>query len=342
MLDRNLLTGLLAALAAAFIGSAWQLVSRYGVITTLGPIDLALLRYGIPALLLAPLWFGEKRIAPKASLPVLVLLVAGGGLPFGLLVLAGAQRTPASHMGIFMAGSLPLFTAIGAWLHKRQKIEGVRLVGLACIALGMALFAAGSFHVGDSADWRGDLLFLAAAMLWAAHSLAFAHCGLTPWQGAAFVNGWSALLVLLVLPFAGVPKLLTAPWPDVALQATAQGVVAGLLGVVVYMVAVARLGAPRASLSAALVPVLTALGAAAWMNEPVTSAVLLALSLVVPGIVLASGAVRWGVKQAARSSTWQPRVTRAECGRSSRPKPARHLSNAPRVDAATLDASAPE
>ena len=295
MLDRNLLTGLLAALAAAFIGSAWQLVSRHGVTTTLGPIDLALLRYGIPALLLAPLWFGEKRIAPKASLPLLVLLVAGGGLPFGLLVLAGAQWAPASHMGIFMAGSLPLFTAIGGWLHKGQKIEGIRLVGLACIAVGMALFAMGSFSGGGgSNDWRGDVLFLAAAVLWAAHSLAFAHCGLTPWQGAAFVNGWSALLLaLLVLPFAGVPKLLTAPWPDVALQATTQGVVAGLLGLVVYMVAVARLGASRASLSAALAPVLTTLGAAAWMNEPITGAVLLALALVVPGIVLASGAIRW-------------------------------------------------
>lgn len=304
MLDRNLLTGLLAALAASFIGSAWQLVSRHGVTTTLGPIDLALLRYGIPALLLMPLWFGRERIAPKASLPVLAVLVAGGGLPFGLLVLAGAQWAPASHMGIFMAGSLPLFTAIGAWLHKRQRIEGIRLAGLACIAIGMALFAADSFRGGTSSTgWRGDLLFLAAAMLWAAHSLAFAHCGLTPWQGAAFVNGWSTLLLsMLVLPFAGVPKLLAAPWLDVALQATTQGVVAGVLGLVVYMVAVARLGAPRASLSAALVPVLTTLGAAAWMNEPVTGAALAALSLVVPGIVLASGAARWSPKRGTHAA----------------------------------------
>jgi drug/metabolite transporter (DMT)-like permease len=293
MMDRNLSAGLLAALAAAFIGSAWQLVSRHGVTTTLGPMELALMRYGIPALLLAPLWFGSKRIAPKASRLALALLVIGGGLPFGLLVLAGAQWAPASHMGIFMAGSLPLFTAIGAWLHKGQKVEGARLVGLACIAIGMALFAAGSFRSG-SLDWRGDLLFLAAAMLWAVHSLAFARCGLTPWQGAAFVNGWSALLLLPVLSIAGAPRLLlSAPWPDVALQAMAQGVVAGVLGLVVYMVAVARLGAPRASLSAALVPVLTTLGAAVWMNEPITGAVLLTLALVVPGIVLASGAVRW-------------------------------------------------
>ncbi len=299
-MDRNLSTGLLAALAAALVGSAWQLVSRHGVTTTLGPMELALMRYGIPALLLAPLWFGRQRIAPRASRLAHMLLVIGGGLPFGLLVLAGAQWAPASHMGIFMAGSLPLFTAIGAWLHKGQKIGGIRLLGLGCIALGMALFAAGSFS-GGSLSWRGDLLFLAAAMLWAMHSLAFAHCGLTPWQGAAFVNGWSALLLLPVLAFAGAPRLLTAPWADVALQATAQGVVAGLLGLVVYMVAVARLGASRASLSAAAVPVLTTLGAACWMNEPLTGAVLVALALVVPGIVLASGAVRVGAKRSLPS-----------------------------------------
>lgn len=290
----GMLAGLLAALAAAFVGSAWQLVSRHGVTTTLGPMELALMRYGIPALLLSPLWFfGRTRTALKVSRLARVLLVLGGGLPFGLLVLAGAQWAPASHMGIFMAGSLPLFTAIGAWLHKGQKVGGVRLLGLGCIALGMMVFATGSFR-GGTLDWRGDLLFLAAAMLWTLHSLAFAHCALTPWQGAAFVNGWSALLLLPVLAFTGAPRLLTAPWTDVALQATAQGVVAGLLGLVVYLVAVMRLGAARASLSAAAVPVLTTLAAACWMNEPVTGAVLLALALVVPGIVLASGVVRIG------------------------------------------------
>ncbi|MBN8752638.1 MULTISPECIES: DMT family transporter [Variovorax] len=289
---KNLRTGVLAALAAALIGSAWQLASRHGVTTTLGPMELVLLRYGIPALLLAPLWLGKGLIPPKAPRLALVLLVIGGGLPFGLLVLAGARWAPASHMGILMASSLPLFTAIGAWLHKRQKVGGIRLLGLGCIAAGIALFAAESFR-GGSLDWRGNLLFLAAAVLWTVHSLAFAHCGFTPWQGAAFVNGWSSLLLLPLLVTVGAPRLLTAPWTDVALQAAMQGVVAGLLGLVAYLLAVERLGAARASLSAALVPVLTTLGAAAWMNEPITNEVLLALSLVVPGIVLASGAVRW-------------------------------------------------
>ena len=293
-MDRsNLPIGLFAALAAALVGSAWQLISRHGVTTTLGPLDIALLRYGIPALLLCPLWLGKGRGSTRAPRMALVLLVIGGGLPFGLLVLAGAQWAPASHMGIFMAGSLPLFTAIGARVHRGEKVRGVRLVGLVCIAIGMVLFAAGSFQSG-SLSWRGDLLFLAAAMLWAVYSLAFGHCGLTPWQGAAFVNGWSTLLLLPALWIVGAPRLLSAPWPDVALQAMGQGVVAGVLGLVAYSVAISRLGAARASLSAALVPVLTTLGAACFMGEPITAAVLLALALVVPGIVLASGTVRMG------------------------------------------------
>jgi len=288
-MDRNFSVGFFAALAAALVGSAWQLISRHGVTTTLGPLDIALLRYGIPALLLCPLLFGKTPGSPKAPRMALALLVVGGGLPFGLLVLAGAQWAPASHMGIFMAGSLPLFTAIGARIHKGEKMHGARLIGLVCIALGMALFAVGSFRP-SSPSWQGDLLFLAAAMLWAVYSLAFGHCGLTAWQGAAFVNGWSTLLLLPLLWLTGTARLFDAPWHDVALQAVGQGVIAGVLGLVAYSVAISRLGAARASLSAAAVPVLTTLGAACFMGEPITAEALLALALVVPGIVLASGA----------------------------------------------------
>lgn len=305
---RTLWTGALAALAAALIGSAWQLLSRHGVTATaLGPMDLALLRYGIPALLLSPLWLRGRLVPPGASRGALVLLVVGSGLPFGLLVLAGAQWAPASHMGIFMAGSLPLFTALGAWVYRGERVHGLRLLGLAAIAVGMAVFAAGSFGEGlRQQHWRGDLLFLLAALLWTVYSLAFGRCGMSAWQGAAFVNGASTLLLLPLLWLAGPPRLFAAPWTDIAMQAAGQGVVAGLLGLVVYGVAITRLGAARAALSSALVPVLTTLGAAWWMNEPVTRPALLALSFVVPGVVLASGALRWRVPAPRESERRAP------------------------------------
>jgi drug/metabolite transporter (DMT)-like permease len=289
-MNRKLAIGLLAALAAALIGSGWQIASRHGVTTRLGPLELAVLRYGIPALVLLPLLF-KTGLCP-AGLPrqQLVLLVIGGGLPFGLLVLAGAQWAPAAHMGIFMAGSVPLFTTLGARLVHGEHISGLRLAGLLLIAGGMAVFGASSF--ADAAQtWRGDLLFILAAMLWAVYTLMFRRSGLTLWQGAAVINTWSFLLLSPLLLWVGAPRLLTAPWTDVAWQALGQGVFAGLLGLVTYMIAIARLGAANASLSAALVPINTALGAAWLLGEPLGPVTLAACVLVASGVALASGAL---------------------------------------------------
>jgi drug/metabolite transporter (DMT)-like permease len=296
-MSRNTLMGLLAALAAALIGSSWQLASRHGVTTTLGPLELAVLRYGVPALVLLPLML-RTGLLPK-GLPVmrLALLVLGGGLPFGLVVLAGAQWAPAAHIGIFMAGSVPLFTALGAWLVDRDKVTGMRLAGLLLIAFGMLMFGAGMF-ASAALTWRGDLLFIFAAILWATHTLAFRRSGLSPWQGAAIVNTWSALLLLPLLAVFGAPRLLTAPWFDVVFQAAGQGVVAGLLGLVTYMAAIERLGAAKASLSAALVPLMTALGAVWLLGEPLGAGTLLAATMVAFGVVSASGLLgRVGAKR---------------------------------------------
>lgn len=290
-MNRNTAIGLLAALAAALLGSGWQIISRHGVTTALGPLELAILRYGVPALVLLPLLVKTGLFPARLPRRRLGLLVLGGGMPFGLLVLAGAQWAPAAHMGVLVAGSVPLFTAFGARLAHGERITGVRMAGLLLIGGGMAVFGFGG--LGDAVHtWRGDLLFVLAAMAWAVYTLAFRGSGLTPWQGAALINAWSSLLLLPVLLAFGAPKLLTAPWGDVAWQALGQGVVAGLLGIVTYMAAIARLGAARASLSAALVPVSTALGAAWLLGEPLGALTLAASGLVACGVALASGV--WG------------------------------------------------
>ncbi|MFS2055838.1 EamA/RhaT family transporter, partial [Variovorax sp. CT11-76] len=62
-------TGVLAALATALIGSGWQIVSRHGVTTSLGPLELAVLRYAIPALVLLPVAWASRAVlrAPPPS-----------------------------------------------------------------------------------------------------------------------------------------------------------------------------------------------------------------------------------------------------------------------------------
>jgi drug/metabolite transporter (DMT)-like permease len=290
-MSRHILVGLLAALASALIGSGWQIMSRHAVTTTLGPLELAVLRYGVPALVLAPLLWRTGLFPRGVSAVRLACMVVGGGLPFGLLALAGVQWAPAAHMGIFLAGSVPLFTALGARVVLGERLALPRVLGLLLVLAGLAILGAHSLS-GAALVWRGDLLFVAAAMVWGMYTLAFRGSGLTPWQGAAVVNGWSALLVLPVAVLLGVPRLASAPWADVAWQALGQGVLAGLLGLVTYMVAVARLGAARGSLSAALVPLFTAMGAAWLLSEPLTVATVLAAVLVTAGVVLAARAYK--------------------------------------------------
>lgn len=289
-MSRNTFIGLLAALAAALIGSGWQIASRHAVTTTLGPLELAVLRYGVPALVLAPLLWRTGLVPRHMALWRLACMVVGGGLPFGLLALAGVQWAPAAHMGIFLAGSVPLFTALGTGLVYRERLAPIRLLGLLLVLAGLAVLGAHSLSGGLS-TWRGDALFVLAAMLWAVYTLAFRGSGLTPWQGAAVVNAWSALLLLPVAVLWGVPRLASAPWADVMWQALGQGVLAGLLGLVTYMAAIARLGAARASLSAALVPLSTVLGAVWLLGEPLADGSLLATALVMAGVACAAGGV---------------------------------------------------
>jgi drug/metabolite transporter (DMT)-like permease len=286
-MQRILLPGVLAAAAAALIGAGWQIATRHGVTTTLGPLELAWLRYALPALLLAPqLW---RQPWPSHLRPLhAAVLVTCGGLPFGLLVLAGARQAPAAHIGVFMAGAMPVFTVLACRLALGERVHGRRRIGLALLAGGIVTMATAGGTVAAFVNWRGDLLFLAAAAMWAAYTVALRGTGLSVWQAAGLVNASGALLLLLALPWLRPVRLLSAPWGDVIVQALCQGLLAGVLGVVTYTAAVRILGAGRASLSAAAVPLLTAAGAAQWLGEALDPHTLGAGLLVAAGIVLAA------------------------------------------------------
>jgi drug/metabolite transporter (DMT)-like permease len=284
----SLFIGTVAALVAAVLGSAWQLLTRHGVTTILGPMEIAVLRYGIPALLLAPVVY-RVGLKPR-GVPAwrLAVMAAGGGLPFGLLVFTGAQLAPASHIGVFMAGTVPVFTALGCRFVLGESIAPSRWAGLALIVAGLGALVASGGALGWS-TWRGDLLLVLAAAVWAGYTLAFRGSGLTPLQGAAVINAWSLIALLFLLPWIAASRFTAAPWRDLAVQAVGQGVLVGCIGLAIYMVAVSHLGSSRAALSTALVPPMTAWGAAWVLGEPASGAAWGASLAAMFGMLLASG-----------------------------------------------------
>jgi drug/metabolite transporter (DMT)-like permease len=286
--------GLLAGLAAALIGGAWQVVTRQSTTTTIAPADLAILRYGIPALVLMPVVWRVGLWPQQVPRRYLVAMLVGAGLPFGLLAMAGTRFAPAAHMGVLMAGASPLFATAFAWACWAERPDRWRLLGLACMALGVLVLGGKAlFGVSPEYAWRGDLLFLAAAVLWAAFTVSFRRTGLSPWEGAALVNVWSAMFLVPLRLWSGPVLLLQAPLHDLLFQALWQGVLAGLVGLWVFAVAIARLGAARAAAFGALAPVASALGGWWWLGDALTLFDAVAVALAVLGVALVSGALRW-------------------------------------------------
>ena len=286
------LIGVVAAIVASVIGSAWQIASRHAVTTSLDPLSLAVLRYCIPTLILLPLIFTLGLFPAGVSKRILLVLITGGGLPFVLVGLTGVRFAPVAHMGVLLASVMPVLTAALAWAIYKDKVAPARIVGFALIGVGVAVLGQRAFTTMGFSTLVGDALFLLAALLWAGYSIAFRSSGLTPWQGVATVNVWSALLVAPLYLLFGSGALTTAPLHDLLLQTVMQGFIAGILGLVVYSIAIKKLGAAPAAAFAALVPVLSTLGGAVFLDEALAPSTVTAALLAAFGVLLASGLVR--------------------------------------------------
>lgn len=302
MFGSSRLVGLLFGTLSALIGGAWQVMTRQATTTTLAPADLALLRYCIPALVLLPVLWRIGLLPRAVPRRLLFWMVLGAGLPFGLVAMTGTKFAPSAHMGVMMAGASPVIAALLSWLLWRDRPDAWRGAGLALMGAGVALLGAQSLLGIGGETWRGDMLFLLAATLWAGFTLSFRRTGLTPWQGAAIVNASSALLLvpwLLWQVWFGARVPLSAPASDVATQALWQGVLAGLFGLWTFSVAIEKLGAARAAAFGALVPVVSSLAGWWWLGDRLGVVDVCAVVAAVLGVALASGAfslrLRWPV-----------------------------------------------
>ncbi|HEX2114185.1 MAG TPA: DMT family transporter, partial [Alphaproteobacteria bacterium] len=201
--QRNFAIGVTAALFAALIWGSWIVITRLGVTTTMTPYDAAFLRFGIPAVVLLPVLLREGLAIRRIGILRTALMVAGSGLPFFLISSAGMQFAPAAHAGALLPGTMPLFVALLAALVERERFAGTRVAGFALIIAGV--LAIGGYHLllGEGGQWRGHLLFLGGACLWAIYTLAFRRAGIGAWHAAALINLYSIVAFLPIYSWTG-------------------------------------------------------------------------------------------------------------------------------------------
>jgi drug/metabolite transporter (DMT)-like permease len=293
---RNLILGVASGLLVVVCWAGWVVATRFAVTTHLGPWDIALLRYLVSTVLLAPVLMregiGVRRIGALNTL----LMVCGAGLPFLLVASTGMRFAPASDVGAVMVGTMPVFVAVLSAVTGGERFDTLRVAGFVAVIAGIAGIGAHGLLSFDTGAWRGHLLFLAAAAMFATYTVTFRRSGIGPWHAAAIVNVYSLLVIAPVWLVLSGSHLLDVPVTEVATQAVMQGVVAGIIALFFFGEATRRLGASRAAVLGALTPVLAALLAIPLLGEFPTRLTWAAIVVVSIGVTLASGGFSGGRK----------------------------------------------
>jgi drug/metabolite transporter (DMT)-like permease len=279
--------GYAGAVVTVLIWATWVLATRHTAATPLGTVDIGLIRYGVPAILLAPIWLKTGLLPKGVPLKLVVVMVAGAGALFFQVTAAALHVTPAAPGGILLGGSMPLATALIGIVLFGERPDRMRLAGLAAIVAGVVILLAASMQKSGM-TMTGFLLLPLGAVLWAGFTHAFRRSGLSALEGAALIAIWSFLIHLVLAAIYGT-HLGQASMSDLALQVTSQGILSGLIATFAYGTAIRALGGSQAAAFTAITPVLATLGGAVFLGESFGAAEITSALVVGAGVVLSTG-----------------------------------------------------
>ncbi|MFM1980792.1 MAG: hypothetical protein RLZ68_2057 [Pseudomonadota bacterium] len=310
--------GLMAAVVTVVIWTAFIVIARASADPARGgvlnPFDIVYARILGASIILMPwgFWLGARDKARRletglttsatvgsslcglSPLPLAMTLKIGvfGGLLYGMIAYSGFVYAPAAHASVLMPGSLPLWTALLAVWVLGDRITAARATGLALIVGGDLLVGGASLlHALDgSGVWRGNVLFVCAAMVWSSYSVLVRRYALDAVRATiaitalAFVTYVPIYTVLLLLNW--VPgKVLVAPVGAVVFQMLMQGVGSVVISGITFTKMIQHYGPVRSTMITALVPGLSAISAAIFLGEPLQWNLLAGLALVTCGIL---------------------------------------------------------
>lgn len=279
------LRGFLWAGLAVSIFAGWFVVTRFSVTRILSVWDLTALRYGIGAVLLAPVLL--RRLPSRAWLNGFVF-AALWGAPFAILVSLGVQMTSAGRAASVTPTLMPVFAGLLGWALLREPPGGVRLAGYGAIAAGLCGLVLTAVGEGAAPSLFGLGLLALAAAMWASYTLLLRRSGLTPIQSAALICFWSGVIFVPVYLALGISRLEQAPTAEIVVQSFYQGVLMSSVALISFNRGVALLGSSAAAAMIALVPVAASLLAIVFLGEIPAVAEGVSIALIVGGVLLAA------------------------------------------------------
>lgn len=249
------------------------------------PATVAWLRMALGVAVLALVPAARAPLRERSDLRLTAVLgLVWMAVPF--LLFAVAQQHISSALAGMVNGATPLFTAAVATVWLRRAPDRGLVVGLAVGFIGVLVL--GLPNVDGRASAVGVLLVLLAVLL---YGVAFNLTGvLQSRNGALAVILRAELVALVVLAPFGVPGLARST-PTVAgvLAMVALGALGTGLAFVLFTRLVGSVGAPRASITTYLIPVVALVLGAGLAGESVAPLSLVGIALILLGAYVASG-----------------------------------------------------
>ncbi len=265
----------------------------------IGPITLALLRWGVAFLVLLPFCLPKVRKewpAIKPHLPLLFFFGIFGFAGFNMLNYIALHYTTALNTALIQA-AIPMLILLISSVIFRQRLLGLQIVGLLLALVGVALIVTNGdiFSLLHLSVNKGDALMLVAALMYAAYSLGLRYKPNISWASFIFVLAGAAMIT--VLPFA-IYEIMTTK--SVAFSLSIKNlllifyvsVLASIVAQIAYAKGVGLIGAGRAGFAINLVPVFGALMAVVFLGEAFYWFHFLGLVFVLGGIALSEKAAK--------------------------------------------------
>lgn len=326
-------------LIALFTVFVWGItfVSTKVLLADFTPLWILALRFAVGFLALCALRPRMLCLADRRHELLFVAVGATGIAAYYLLENVALMLTTATATGVIVAAS-PLFTALlQAARGDRSALSARFFAGFAMAMAGLVIVGMGSTGAGAGAEATasavggassaiasngpdlaadpgtlgGDLLALAAALVWAVYSLLVKHIADLGYETVASTKRtflWGLVFIVPATAAFGAPVPASDAFTEPVNLANLLflGAIASAACFVTWGVAVKRLGAVTSTTYIYLVPAITAAASIIVLGEPLNAAIVGGIALTIAGLVL---------------SQWQP-TSKRETGSGDAPGPA--------------------
>lgn len=282
---------LLALSLLVVLCASWGLhqVAVKSAIADISPVTQSAIR-SIGASMLVALWMRYKGEPIFARDGTLWWGLAAGVL-FGtefMMIYWGLEFTHASRAAIFI-NLAPFVVAIGAhMLIPGENFRPLQFAGLVCAFGGILIAFGDALTVPDRRMLIGDLMLVGAAVLWGATTVLIKMgplAGIAPAKTLLYQLGISALILPVGALLLGEPGVVRLS-PVAVLSLLYQTIWVATITYITWFWLIRHYPASRISSLTFLTPLFGVLFGVAILDEPLTTALLLALLLVALGVYL--------------------------------------------------------